>query len=169
MTNRPAGLNILDMLDDISVRILSIIQKNARTSNAEIARKIGMAPSAIFERIRKLESQGVIQGYAASLDPRVLGLDLVAYVFVSSDETGGDFEAGHKLSEIPEVQEVHLVDGEDGYLIKVRTANTEALARLIRMRIRTIETVRSTRTTIVLKSLKESVQLPISSSLKAAS
>ena len=157
------------MLDDISVRILSIIQQNARTSNAEIARKIGMAPSAIFERIRKLESQGVIQGYAASLDPSVLGLDLVAYVFVTTDEKGGQFETGQELTKIPEVQEVHLVDGEDCYVVKVRTANTEELARLIRERIRTIDAVRSTRTTIVLKSLKESVELPLAGSLKAAS
>ncbi len=156
------------MLDDVSLRILDIIQQNARTSNAEIARKVGMAPSAIFERIRKLESQGVIQGYAASLDPHVLGLDLVSYVFVSTDERGEDFSTGQALSKIREVQEVHLIDGEDCYLIKVRVPNTESLARLIRERIRTIDTVRSTRTTIVLKSLKESVELPIDRRFKEA-
>lgn len=148
------------MLDDVSVQILNIIQKNARTSNAEIARKVGMAPSAIFERIRKLESQGVIQGYAASLDPRVLGLDLVAYIFVGSDERG-DFSTGNRLADIPEVQEIHLVDGEDCYLIKVRVCDTEDLARLLRDSIRSLEGVRSTRTLIVLKSLKESGDLPL--------
>ena len=149
------------MLDDVSLQILNIIQNNARTSNAEIARKVGMAPSAIFERIRKLESQGVIQGYAAHLDPSVLGLDLVAYVFVGSDEQGGGFEIGVKLAEIPEVQEIHLVDGDDCYLIKVRVADTEALARLLREKIRVIPSVRSTRTTVVLKSLKETGNLPL--------
>lgn len=157
------------MLDDISVRILNIIQQNARTSNAEIARRVGMAPSAIFERIRKLESQGVIQGYAANLDPQILGLELVAYVFVSSDERGQEVDTGALLAEVPEVQEVHMVDGEDCYLIKVRAADTENLAELIRKRIRAIETVRSTRTTIVLKTLKESVELPLRPVLKKAS
>ncbi|HSR68215.1 MAG TPA: Lrp/AsnC family transcriptional regulator [Acidobacteriota bacterium] len=157
------------MLDDISVRILNIIQQNARTSNAEIARRVGMAPSAIFERIRKLESQGVIQGYAANLDPQVLGLELVAYVFVSTDERGQAVDTGTLLAEVPEVQEVHMVDGEDCYLIKVRAADTENLAELIRKRIRAIETVRSTRTTIVLKTLKESVELPLQPVLKKAS
>ena len=149
------------MLDDVSLQILNIIQNNARTSNAEIARKVGMAPSAIFERIRKLESQGVIQGYAASLDPSVLGLDLVAYVFVGTDEQGGGFEIGARLSEFPEVQEIHLVDGDDCYLIKVRVADTGALARLLREKIRAIPSVRSTRTTVVLKSLKETGNLPL--------
>lgn len=152
------------MLDEISVRILQIIQENARTSNAEIARQVGMAPSAIFERIRKLESQGVIQGYTARLDPKVLGLDLVAYMSVTTNEVGEGFATGRRLAEIPEVQEVHLVDGEDCYLIKVRASDPEALARLIRERIRGIEAVRSTRTTIVLKSLKETTELPLSTS-----
>ncbi|HSR49957.1 MAG TPA: Lrp/AsnC family transcriptional regulator [Acidobacteriota bacterium] len=156
------------MLDDISVRILNIIQQNARTSNAEIARRVGMAPSAIFERIRKLESQGVIQGYAANLDPQVLGLELVAYVFVSTDERDETIDTGKELSGIPEVQEVHMVDGEDCYLVKVRAADTVSLADLIRKRIRTIATVRSTRTTIVLKTLKESVELPLQPVLKKA-
>jgi Lrp/AsnC family leucine-responsive transcriptional regulator len=149
------------MIDDIDTEILTIIQENARIPNAEIARRLGMAPSAILERIRKLEARGVIQGYEARLQPEALGLGLVAFVFVRADERVGQPQVGQQLAAIPEVQEVHHVAGEDCYLAKVRVANTAALGRLLHERFGAIEAVRSTRSTIVLTTLKETAQLPI--------
>jgi Lrp/AsnC family leucine-responsive transcriptional regulator len=148
-------------MNDIDLKILAILQENARTSNAAIARALGMAPSAILERIRKLEARGIIRGYESRMDPHALGLDLVAFIFVRSDERVGATETGERLMEIPEVQEVHHIAGEDCYLVKVRTENTEALGRLIRERIGAIDSVRSTRTTIVLSTLKETARLPL--------
>lgn len=149
------------MIDDIDMQIANILQHDARTSNAEIARQLGMAPSAIFERIRKLEARGVIQGYHAALDPRALDLGLLAFVFVRADERPGVGAAGHELARLPEVQEVHHIAGEDCYLVKVRVADTEALGHLLRERFGRIECVRSTRTTIVLSTLKETASLPV--------
>lgn len=147
------------MNDDIDEQILTIVQQNARATNADIARTLGMAPSAILERIRKLEARGVIRGYEARLDPGTLGLGLLAFVFVRVE---GDSDAlGMQLAEIPGVQEVHLVAGEDCYLVKVRVASTEALGALLRERFRAIPAIRTTRTTIVLSSVKESAQLPL--------
>jgi Lrp/AsnC family leucine-responsive transcriptional regulator len=148
------------MIDDTDRQILDILQKDARISNAEVARRVGMAPSAVFERIRKLEERGVITGYTARLDPHALGLGLLAFVLVRSDEKLGAPETEARLAEIPEAQEVHHIAGEDCFLVKVRTPNTESLGRLLRERFGAIPTVRSTKTTIVLQTIKETLELP---------
>ncbi len=148
-------------IDGRDLDILSLVQSNARISNAEIARRMGMAPSAILERLRKLEARGVVRGYETRLDPHPLGLGLLAFVFVRSDERLSDGETAARLAEIPEAQEVHHVAGEDCYLVKVRAADPEALGRLLRERFGSIPSVRSTRTTIVLGTVKESGQLPL--------
>jgi Lrp/AsnC family leucine-responsive transcriptional regulator len=149
------------MIDATDLQILTILQLNARTSNADIARQVGMAPSAILERIRKLEQRGVIQGYEARIDPRALGLGLLAYVAVRTDERVGDECAGERLARIPEVQEVHHVAGEDCYLLKVRVKDAKALGRLLQDQIKAVEPVRSTRTTVVLDTLRETSLLPL--------
>lgn len=152
------------MIDDIDRKILSILQSDARISNAAIARWLEMAPSAILERIRKLETRGLIAGYEARLNPKPLDAGLLAFVFVRADERIGSDDAGRKLAEMPEVQEVHHVAGEDCYLVKVRIADTEALGELLRQRFSAIESIRSTRTTIVLATIKETAQIPLPSS-----
>ena len=149
------------MIDATDLQILTILQSNARTSNADIARQVGMAPSAILERIRKLEQRGIIQGYEARIDPRALGLGMLAYVAVRTDERVGDECAGERLARIPEVQEVHHVAGEDCYLLKVRVRDAKALGRLLQDQIKAVEPVRSTRTTVVLDTLRESSLLPL--------
>ena len=149
------------MNDDIDTVILTILQQDARTSNAEIARQVGMAPSAILERIRKLEARGVIEGYSARINARALDLGLLAFIFVRADERLGAENAAEQLAAIPEVQELHHVAGEDCYLVKVRVANTDALARLLREQFAAIPSVHSTRTTIVLTTVKETAALPI--------
>jgi Lrp/AsnC family transcriptional regulator, leucine-responsive regulatory protein len=149
------------MIDTTDRQILTILQSNARTPNAEIARQVGMAPSAILERIRKLEQRGIIQGYEARIDPRALGLGLLAYVAVRTDERVGDECAGERLARIPEVQEVHHVAGEDCYLLKVRVRDAKALGRLLQDQIKAVEPVRSTRTTVVLDTLRETSLLPL--------
>jgi Lrp/AsnC family leucine-responsive transcriptional regulator len=150
------------MINDLDRQILTILQRNARTSNAEIARQVGLAPSAVFERIRKLEERGVLQSYTARIDPHAAGLGLVAFTFVRSNDRPGGIQTAEKLAEIPEVLEVHHVAGEDCFLVKVRAADTEALGRLLRERLGKIGTITSTRTTIVLETVKETAELPIS-------
>jgi Lrp/AsnC family leucine-responsive transcriptional regulator len=148
------------MIDGTDTEILKILQINSRTSNAEIARQVGLAPSAVFERIRKLEDRGVIEGYGARLNPKVIGVALLAFVFVRADDKSGA-ETAAQVAAIPEVLEVHDVAGEDCLLVKVRAADTEALGRLLRERFGRIESITSTRTTIVLETVKESSALPI--------
>ncbi|HEX9302820.1 MAG TPA: Lrp/AsnC family transcriptional regulator [Thermoanaerobaculia bacterium] len=149
------------MINEVDTRILTILQRNSRTSNAAIARQVGLAPSAVFERIRKLEERGILQGYTARIDPHAVGLGLVAFTFVRSNDRPGGIRTAELLAEIPEVLEVHHVAGEDCFLVKVRAPDTEALGRLLRERLGKISTITSTRTTIVLESVKETSELPI--------
>lgn len=147
------------MIDDIDRKILNILQQNARTSNAEIARQIDMAPSAVLERIRRLEAKGVILGYEARINPEALGLNLLAFVFVRSRDFDGEEKTAEMLSQIPEVLEAHHIAGEDCFLLKVRAPDARTLGRLLRDRIK--GAVTSTRTTIVLETVRESGRLPL--------
>jgi Lrp/AsnC family transcriptional regulator, leucine-responsive regulatory protein len=149
-------------VDQLDLRILEILQANARETQADIARDIGLAPSAVLERVRKLEARGVIRGYSALIDPRALTLPILAFVAVRTDEAGSDEDrVAQALAQSPEVLEVHHVAGDDCYLIKVRARDAEHLGVLLRTRFGRIPGVRSTRTTIVLETVKETPRLPI--------
>ena len=148
------------MIDIIDRKILKILQKNARISNAEISRQVGLTPSAILERIRKLERNGVIIGYETRVNPMELNLALTTFILVRTEEPVGSFETGEKLAEIPEVQEIHHIAGDYCYILKVRVADTESLAKLLK-KFGTFDEVSDTRTTLVLTSIKESLRLPL--------
>ena len=156
-------------LDPLDLRILEILQTNARETQVEIARDIGLAPSAVLERIRKLEARGVIRGYTALVDPKALDLPILAFVAVRSDETGTDEQVAPALAKIPEVLEVHHVAGDDCYLIKVRARDAEHLGVLLRTRFGRIPGVRSTRTTIVLETVNETPRLAVARTQEVAS
>ena len=148
-------------MDANDLKILKILQEDARTPNAEIARAVEMAPSAILERIRKLEERGVILGYAARLDPIAVERRLLAFVFVSTDASLRDEDVVNAIEQLPEVLEVHDVAGEDSYLLKVRVADTEELHHFLREKLARVKRVSSTRTVFVLKSWKETSALPL--------
>ena len=149
------------MLDAIDRHILTMLQKDARTPNSEIAKQVGIVPSATSERIRKLLERGIITGYDARLDPQALGFGLVAFIYVRTDEAVDTRHAGEELAAIPEVQEVHNIAGEDCYLVKVRVKDTEMLGRFLREKIGAIKSVRNTRTTIALETFKETFALSV--------
>ena len=149
------------MIDETSLAILETLQSDARISNAEIGRRVGLAPSAVFERIRKLEERGAVRGYRASIDPVAVDLGLLAFVLVRSEERRGSPRTEAALVAMPEVQEVHHIAGEDCFLLKVRVRDTAALNELLSERISALEEVRSTKTTIVLRTAKETSMIPI--------
>jgi Lrp/AsnC family leucine-responsive transcriptional regulator len=151
----------INSIDDVDARILAILQSNARITNVEVARQVEMAPSAVLERIRKLEDRGFICGYSTRLNANALGFGLLAFVFVRSEGGVWQGDFAEKLGSIPEVQEVHHVAGEDCFLVKVRTRDTASLGCLLRDAIGALPSVRSTRTTIVLDTVKETFDLPI--------
>ena len=149
------------MIDENDASILELLQENARISQADIARVVGLAPSAVLERIRKLEAKGVIRGYAALVDPHAVEQSMLAFVAVRSQEAPGDDSVSQALAQCPEVLELHHVAGDDCYLLKIRARDAEHVGRLLRHRFGRIRGVVSTRTTIVLETVKETPRLPV--------
>ena len=147
--------------DEIDATLLDILQYNARTTQAELAKAVGLAPSAVLERLRKLESKGIIKDYVALIDPHAVDRGLLAFVAVRTRDFGPDMPSATELARIPEVLEVHHVAGEDCYLLKVRTRDAEHLGQLLRQQIAGTPSVTSTRTTIVLETVKEDPRIAI--------
>lgn len=148
-------------LDVTDLKIMRLMQDNARINNADIARELGMAPSGILERVKKLENKQVILAYHAKINPVAVGQKLLSYMFIKTVDIIGDETVGRQLAEIPEVLEVHDIAGEDGYLIKVRTSDNEGLVELMRKHLSKIGGITSTRTTIVLQTIKEEQNIVI--------
>lgn len=150
------------MFDNIDLRILEMLHQDARVANAAIARDVGLAPSAVFQRIKKLEEAGVIQGYHARIDPEALDQGLLAFISVQTGEGARAKETAEILAAVPEVMEVHRVVGEDCFFLKVRVKDTTALGAFLDGKIQTLGPVASTRTTIVLSTSKsQDVTIPM--------
>src|SRR5216117_3642140 len=147
-------------LDDIDLRILGLLQEDCRTSLVRIGEQVGLSPPAVLERIKKLEAAGIVTGYRAILDARRLGLDITAFigVLITHPSRIGDFE--RQVAALSDVLECHHVTGEHTLLLKVKTANTSSLERLI-SQIRSLDGVTRTETMIVLSTHTERVQLAL--------
>lgn len=148
-------------MDELDRQILMLLQKDGRVSNAALARTVGLVPSAVLERVRKLEARGVIKGYRAVLDEVQIGLPLLAFIHVKTKDGCWSDDTSNKLKEIPYVLEVHSITGDDCYLVKLRARDTSHLNDMLRDYLKPIETIVSTHTTIVLERTKESTVLPV--------
>jgi Lrp/AsnC family leucine-responsive transcriptional regulator len=149
-------------LDAVDLHILELMQSNARIANVDLAKQLNMAPSAVLERVKKLEQKKVILQYNTAVNPLALNQRLLAFVFIRTKE-GGDSDAkiAASLAKIPEVQEVHIIAGEDCFFVKIRTEDTRSLITLMRKSLKRIPNVISTKTTIVLETVKEQQQVVI--------
>jgi Lrp/AsnC family leucine-responsive transcriptional regulator len=125
-----------------------------------MARELGMAPSAVLERKRKLEKTGIIKGYEVRLDAKALGLPLTVFIQVKTEEKVGKTTVGHRLAELPNIQTVHFIAGEYSYMLQAQLRDTDDLVDLLRAIGATPE-VSDTRTILVLDSIKESLGLPM--------
>jgi len=148
-------------LNDVDLQILNMLQEDARISNVEIARRLKMAPSGILERIRKLKENGIILDFTTRLNPKALEMGLIAFVFLKTGSADEKWDIGSLLAAIPEVQEVHDIAGDDCYIIKIRTKDTDSLYQLLRDKFGTISAITSSRTTIVLRTSKETAKIPL--------
>jgi len=149
------------MIDDIDYKILQILQEKARIPNAEVSRQIGMAPSAVLERIRKLEDRGIIEGYEVRLNPEPFQQGLMAFVQVNV-QSSCRAALAESLAAVTGVQDIHQVAGDDGYLLKLRVADNAELGRVLADEICPLEGVRQTKTSIVLNTVKETRKLDLS-------
>ena len=145
-------------LDAIDRQLLALLQEDCRTSLVRLGEHVGLSAPSVLERIKKLETAGVITGYHALVDARRVGLDITAFigVLISHPKLIASFE--DRVRALDDVLECHHVTGEYTLLLKVKTANTSSLERLI-SQIRSIEGVGRTETLVVLSTHTERVQL----------
>jgi Lrp/AsnC family leucine-responsive transcriptional regulator len=136
------------VLDRRDLDILGVLQHDARATYADIGKQVGLSPSSVHQRVRKLEESGVIRGYRASVNLEALGLYVTALVAAMPLDPKQADDLPERVKELPEVQDCYSVAGEANYVLKVRTGTTEDLEDLLR-RIREKGGVQ-TRTTIVL-------------------
>ena len=145
-------------LDPIDLTLIDAVQRNASQRLEDLGRLVRLAPSSVHDRLRRLERDGVIRRWTVALDAQALGLGVLAYVGVRSSRACADMLG--EIGEIPEIEEMHSVAGELCFLLKVRVADTNALLALIE-RLRDIEGVEQTQTTVVLKTqLDRPIALP---------
>ncbi len=152
------------MIDKTDRQIVSLLQTDARLSNAALAEKVGLTISTVHERVKKLEKKGIIKGYVAVVAAEALGKPIIAFVrlTVGCSDSRDYLEAKNSVLNIcqdePDVLECHTVAGEDCYILKVRASSPSDLEKLIE-RIRCNAQVSRTTTSIVLSTIKETTRV----------
>lgn len=152
------------MIDQIDLKILSILQNSGRAKLAEIAEQVELSPPAIMERVKKLEASGVIKSYQAVLDGKKVGKDITAFIGVSIGNQRDIDNFANRMMRYPDVLECHHVTGDESFIVKVKSANTGSLEKLLG-EIRSVEGVTRTVTKVVLSTAKESQTLELDAGL----
>ncbi len=142
-------------IDDIDSKVLAILQQQGRKSWAELGGEVGLSAPAVAERVRKLEDAGILRGFRAELDARVLGWGVTAFVAVTLADIRTRDQFVARIRESSEVLECHHVAGEDDYWLKVRCRDLAELDRFLSTTLKGELGVARSRTTIVLATAKE--------------
>lgn len=148
-------------MDAIDRRIVALLQEDGRAPHASLAREVGLSVSAVNDRVRRLADRGVITGYGARIDPEAVGVDVLAFVSVAIDWRRRDEGFVQGVCAMPEVLECHQVTGDWTYLLKIRAASNDALEDLLSNRIKLLPGVTRSETVFTLRSMKETMSLPI--------
>ncbi len=148
------------MLDDIDLTIIDVLQHSGRTRRNDLAERVGLSLPSVSDRLRKLEKLGYITGYHATVDAKRLGKDITAFVFVTVDSSRHYHQFIEHAAALEDVLECHAITGEGTHLLKVRTANTASLEKLL-SRIQAWSGVVSTRTDLVLSTAKETLRIKV--------
>ncbi|MDE1982418.1 MAG: Lrp/AsnC family transcriptional regulator [Betaproteobacteria bacterium] len=151
-------------IDRLDQRILEVLQQEGRLSNQDLADRVGLSPSPCLRRVRALEEAGIITGYRAQVDPKALGLSLMALIHISMDQHTPErfrhFEAA--VAKIPDVVECLLITGQAAdYQLKVVVRDMEAYQELLLNRITQIKGVTGVHSSFVLRQVVERTALPV--------
>lgn len=151
-------------IDAFDRAILERLQEDGRISNQDLAAAVNLSPSPCLRRVRRLEEEGLIEGYVARLNARKLGLKLTAFLHISMDrhtpERFDNFEAA--IADFPEVLECHLVTGQDAdYLLKVVVEDMDDYQQFLLDKVTRIGGVTGVHSSFVLKSPQERTALPV--------
>ncbi len=157
-------LNFINLIDQTDLKILYILQNNGRTRLAEIADEVELSAPAVMERVKKLEASGVIKGYQAIVDSKKVGKDITAFIGVSIGNQRNIDQFASEMLRYRDVLECHHVTGDESFILKVKSANTGSLEKLLGQ-IRSVEGVTRTVTKIVLSTAKEGQALELDAGL----
>jgi DNA-binding Lrp family transcriptional regulator len=150
-------------LDRVDRRILDTLQADARISNQELAKRVGLSPAPCWRRLRRLEEEGFIAGYATLLNGSAIGLPILAYALVTLDnhhtETVQQFD--RLVEDRPEVLECHAMSGPNDFLLRIVAASMEAYEHFLSTQILQLAAVRSVNTSFVLRTKKTTTRLPV--------
>ena len=151
-------------LDALDVRILDILQENARITTLELAEQVGLSPTPCARRVKRLEDDGLIQRYVTLLDEKKAGLDLSVFISVRlRNQTGETIDKVERsVRSMPEISECYLVSGVHDYLLHLRVADVDALRDFLRNRLVTIEGIAEAQSSIVLDKVKYTTALTLS-------
>ncbi len=147
-------------LDKIDLELLEILQQQGRTKRNVLAEKVGLSLPAVSERLKKLEDEGIIEGYYAKLNYKKMGRDITAFVVVTIDTSKHFTGFLEHILKSDDIQECHAITGEGTHLLKVRTENTEGLEKLL-AKIQSWQGVLKTTTDLVLSTPKETTRIKI--------
>jgi Lrp/AsnC family leucine-responsive transcriptional regulator len=153
-------------MDPIDYQILDLLQRDARTTQVQIAEAVGLSQPSVADRIRKLDQSGAVLAYVARLDARRMGNDIRAFIGVRISHPRHHDAFTRRIQQIGDVLECHRVAGLESYVLKVVSRNTETLDDLIGT-LRRIAGVTRTTTTIVLATVKETTVVPLQEHLAA--
>ena len=152
-----------ETLDPTDRRILTVLQKEGRISNADLAQRVNLSASACHRRVQRLEEGGYIAGYVALLDPRSLGRTTTVFVEITlsgrGDATLDAFERAVRA--VPEVLECHLMAGSADYLLKVLAADTDDFARIHRQHLARLPGVAQMQSSFALRVVQQTTALPV--------
>ena len=153
----------MERLDSIDRRILAILQKEGRITNAELAQRVGLTPAPTLARVHKLEASGFIRRYVALLDPARLGLPVTAFVSVILEshkkKTSENFREA--VQNLPEVLECHHIAGDEDFLLKVIAASPGDYEAFVLEKLTRIAGIEKVKTTFVLSSSKLETAIPV--------
>ena len=150
-------------LDRVDLQILALLQQNGKISNVELAEKVHLTPPPCLERVKRLEREGYITGYACLLDPYKLQAGLLAFIQVSLQSTTTEDlrNFNRAIREIDAVQECHMMSGGFDYLLKIRTADMQAYRQFLGEQLANIPNVRETHTFVSMQEVKSRTAIPL--------
>ncbi|MEO7066514.1 MAG: Lrp/AsnC family transcriptional regulator [Rhodanobacter sp.] len=153
----------MTVLDRIDLRLLAVVQIDGRITNAELAERVSLSPSACLRRLQRLEAGQVITGYAAQIDPQTIGLGLQAFVRVqlSKHESAAVENFVHQVNEWEEVVACHALTGDMDYLLHVYVADLKDFSRFLLDHLLNAAGVADVNSSFVLRTVKRSPALPL--------
>lgn len=154
------------ILDVIDLKLLTLLQDNGRTTNVELAEKVGLTAPPCLRRIRSLEQNGIINGYHAEVNASALGYGILVFAMVSlKSQAEDDLKAFEDhMAKLPQVRECHMLNGEIDFIVKIVATDLQAFQRFLTSELTTAPNVESVKTSLTIRTSKDMPGVPITQS-----